>query len=274
MVCLPPVTMSSSAKLFVGRLPSDIREDELRNLFSKYGNISQLALKRNYAFLSFSEDASGQEAIRSLDGYTMGTDRIVVEPCKGPGPYSRDLGQDERECFKCKKVGHVARFCPDGGNDRFDDRRNSREYGRDVRRDDRGYPSRNDSRRDGPPGSYERRPISCFNCKKVGHKSYECSEPRNERARSRSPVPRDNYRPNYRERDDRRGGNYDRRDERREYQPRRDDRRDERREDRGRGEERIDKPVQRELSPTGWSTVPAGKDVDRVDSPQAEQAQN
>jgi RNA recognition motif-containing protein len=61
-----------SVRLFVGNLPYDATEDEIRSYFSTAGNVSNVFVpidretgkKRGFAFVEFAEAAAAQEAIR------------------------------------------------------------------------------------------------------------------------------------------------------------------------------------------------------------------
>ena len=272
-----------SSSLFIGGLPFDIREDDVTVLFKKFGEIDKFSLKKNFAFLTFVDPSCSDEAIRSLDGYTMGEDRIKVEYCKGPGAHGRSGDRnDSRECFSCGKVGHIGRFCPDATTSRYGERRDDRYTGTDRR-----YEGRRPDERKTAPGGYDRRPMTCFNCQKEGHKSYECNEPKQERdrARSRSPVPRDNYRPSYRESGPTARGGYQGRDSkdprdsgRDAYRPQRDERpRDFRPREARQSRPREERPRQapaRSPSPCGWGVGSPEKVLDRVDSKDLDQVEN
>ena len=47
---LPSRNMMGS-RIYVGKLPSDIREREIEKVFGKYGKLKEVALKGNYCFL-------------------------------------------------------------------------------------------------------------------------------------------------------------------------------------------------------------------------------
>ena len=165
-----------STRLFLGRLPDEVTEDEIRELFSKFGEITEISLKRNFGFLTFEEETAGEEAIKELDGHTLGNDQIVVQVSKPKrdndrrggdrGGYGNDRGgsYDSRavKCYNCQKEGHKSYECSEPKND----------SGRG------GYGG---DRQGGDRGGYSNRPTKCFNCQQEGHKSFECSEPKKER---------------------------------------------------------------------------------------------
>ncbi|XP_020816842.1 protein no-on-transient A-like [Drosophila serrata] len=72
---LPTIEMPAETKfsgrnrLYVGNLPSDVTNDELREMFKPYGEIDEISnLDRNYAFLKVDYHANAEKAMRALDG--------------------------------------------------------------------------------------------------------------------------------------------------------------------------------------------------------------
>nr|AGE46055.1 arginine/serine-rich splicing factor RS2Z37B transcript IV [Zea mays] len=55
-------------RLYVGRLAPRTRSRDLEYLFGKYGRIREVELKRDYAFIEFSEHRDADEARYQLDG--------------------------------------------------------------------------------------------------------------------------------------------------------------------------------------------------------------
>lgn len=85
-------------KLYVGNLPYDLPEEELRNIFSACGQVQSTRLitdrdtgrPKGFGFVEMSSDAEAQEAIQKLNGSTVGNRRIVVSEARpmekrGPG---------------------------------------------------------------------------------------------------------------------------------------------------------------------------------------------
>ena len=48
---------SHSAKIYINKLPNDIKESEIKDEFREFGKIRDIIIKRGYAFLEY-EDAS------------------------------------------------------------------------------------------------------------------------------------------------------------------------------------------------------------------------
>ncbi|PQP95157.1 serine/arginine-rich splicing factor SR34A [Prunus yedoensis var. nudiflora] len=85
-----------SRTIYVGNLPSDIRESEVEELFYKYGRIVDIELKIPprppcYSFVEFESSRDAEDAIRGRDGYNFDGCRLRVELAHGGrGPSSSD----------------------------------------------------------------------------------------------------------------------------------------------------------------------------------------
>jgi RNA recognition motif-containing protein len=103
--------------LFVGRLPSDVRQRELEDLFDKYGKILRCDIKSSYAFVEFEDSRDAEDAVKEMDGYRLSGRPIVVEWAKGKrrGGERASGGGDRDACFKCGEKGHWARECRNSG---------------------------------------------------------------------------------------------------------------------------------------------------------------
>ena len=75
-----------AVRLFVGNLPYDATEDEIRQHFSSVGNLSYVSIpldretgkKRGFAFVEFADPQQAQEAIRQFNAYVAGF-RLLLE---------------------------------------------------------------------------------------------------------------------------------------------------------------------------------------------------
>jgi len=105
-----------SARLFVGNLPFDTTEEELRELFAPVGPVLRIhfpldretSRPRGFAFVEFEESAKAQEAIQRLNGQIFRARPLVVNearargeqgpPARAPGGYgaSRSAGGPSR----------------------------------------------------------------------------------------------------------------------------------------------------------------------------------
>tara|TARA_Y100001970_G_scaffold292678_1_gene435150 strand:+ start:82163 stop:83467 length:1305 start_codon:yes stop_codon:yes gene_type:complete len=78
---------ASGIKLFIARLSYSASEDELRELFSKYGEITECSIakdkesgkSRGFAFVKFSSRKAGQKAINELNGSEVHGRKINIQ---------------------------------------------------------------------------------------------------------------------------------------------------------------------------------------------------
>jgi RNA recognition motif-containing protein len=72
-------------KIYVGNLPFNATEDEIRELFAEHGNVRSVSLitdretgrPRGFGFVEM-DDAEGNAAIRALNGHDMGGRNLKV----------------------------------------------------------------------------------------------------------------------------------------------------------------------------------------------------
>ncbi len=77
-------------KLYVGNLSFETTENEIRELFGQYGEVSEVNLitdretgrLRGFGFVELADDNAGREAIGALDGKEFGSRQIKVNEAK------------------------------------------------------------------------------------------------------------------------------------------------------------------------------------------------
>jgi hypothetical protein len=82
----PRAAAGVPCRLFVGGLSWDTTEDELREVFSKFGTITDLAIltdhstgrSRGFGFVTFENRKDGARAVEHLDGFELDGRSIVV----------------------------------------------------------------------------------------------------------------------------------------------------------------------------------------------------
>ena len=102
-------------KVHVGNLPDNCNGDSLREIFSKHGEVEDVHVIKNYAFVKMPSETAANEAIKELNGTKLLGMSITVQHAKPP-----KSGDDNKL-----------------RNNRRDSRDNNRDS-RDNRRDNRG----------------------------------------------------------------------------------------------------------------------------------------
>ena len=158
LVCLPwPILRSwflvmarSSGKVYVGELGEHASKNEIEELFDKFGKIRDIWLARNppgFGFVFYEDPRDADEAVRDLDGVTLGSRRLKVEHAK-----TRDPGVG-------RGGGRGGGYGGDRGGDRYGDRGGGRssDRGGDRYGDRGGDRYGGGGRRGGYDDSYSRR---------------------------------------------------------------------------------------------------------------------
>ena len=89
-----------SVRLFVGNLPYDATEDEIRQHFSAVGNLSYVSIpldretgrKRGFAFVEFADAQQAQEAIRQFNNQPFKGRPLAVNEARAKEPGPRPMG--------------------------------------------------------------------------------------------------------------------------------------------------------------------------------------
>ena len=82
--------------LFVGNLPYTVTEDDLGQLFTKYGQVQSVKIisdrysgrSRGFAFVELSSDEEASKAITGLNGHSLEGRNIVVKEALPKPDYS------------------------------------------------------------------------------------------------------------------------------------------------------------------------------------------
>lgn len=70
-------------KIFIGNLACNTTAEELRELFEKYGKVSECDIVKNYGFVHMNNMSEAEEAIRNLHQHELNGWHMNVEMSKG-----------------------------------------------------------------------------------------------------------------------------------------------------------------------------------------------
>ncbi|XP_072018789.1 serine/arginine-rich splicing factor 1A-like [Amphiura filiformis] len=82
---------NNDRRIYVGNLPDDVRERDVKDLFYKYGDILDVDLKANrtygspFAFIEFKDRLDAEDAVYKRDGYSFDGCKLRVEFPRGGG---------------------------------------------------------------------------------------------------------------------------------------------------------------------------------------------
>ncbi|CAL4902790.1 unnamed protein product [Urochloa decumbens] len=101
-----------NTKLYVGQISPHTRINDLEDLFSKYGRLRKVDLKRDFGFVEFSDPRDAEDARYDLDGRKFDGSRIIVEFARGvPRGPGGVRGPPPGRCYNCGMDGHWVRDC-------------------------------------------------------------------------------------------------------------------------------------------------------------------
>ncbi|NNM43607.1 MAG: RNA-binding protein [Chlamydiae bacterium] len=114
------MSQATNKKLYVGSLPYSISEDELRELFSSYGNIESVRIitdkftgqSKGFGFVEMSNEDDAQRAVEGMNGKQISGRTLIVNearpeqrrersfnssgPSAGGGRWGDDSGRPRR----------------------------------------------------------------------------------------------------------------------------------------------------------------------------------
>jgi len=101
------------SKLYVGNLPYNTTDDDLRALFEQAGAVKTASVikdretgrSKGFGFVEMGTDAEAQQAISQFNGYALGGRPLKVNPARPPEPrqngggYNRSGGDRNRSSW-------------------------------------------------------------------------------------------------------------------------------------------------------------------------------
>ena len=84
----------NTVNIYVGNLPFDAKDSDLRALFAEYGNIDSASVitdrdtgrSRGFGFVELADGEQGNRAIEKLDGHEWNGRRLTVNVAKPRSP--------------------------------------------------------------------------------------------------------------------------------------------------------------------------------------------
>ncbi|PWA14807.1 hypothetical protein CCH79_00014510 [Gambusia affinis] len=93
-----PYTVPPMVKIFVGNLPQEATEDEIKELFEEHGTVTECAIIKNFAFVHMDDRKAATKAIRTLHQHKLHGTAINVEASHGKnqGPVKLHVANVEK----------------------------------------------------------------------------------------------------------------------------------------------------------------------------------
>jgi arginine/serine-rich splicing factor 4/5/6 len=76
------------SKIYIGRLPSNVSESKIRDIFKKYGQIKKIELKNRFGFVEYYDPSEASDAVKGMDGGEIDQEKVSVEIARGPKSHS------------------------------------------------------------------------------------------------------------------------------------------------------------------------------------------
>ncbi|KAJ2779864.1 serine arginine-rich splicing factor [Coemansia javaensis] len=84
------------SRLYVGRLPRDVRERDIERLFKGYGEIRDICLLSGFGFVEFRERRDAEDVMHDFNNREFMGERLMIEPARVDRRRERYGGFDDR----------------------------------------------------------------------------------------------------------------------------------------------------------------------------------
>ena len=74
-------------------------------MFTKYGKVKNVEMKRDFAFIEYDDSHQADDAIKDMDGKRVDGHKLIVQMAVSGKKRDRGPGRDD-VCFNCGKKGH------------------------------------------------------------------------------------------------------------------------------------------------------------------------
>ncbi|KAJ2084655.1 Serine/arginine-rich splicing factor 6 [Coemansia sp. S142-1] len=80
------------SRLYVGRLPRDVRERDIERLFKGYGQIRDICLLSGFGFVEFRERRDAEDVMHDFNNREFMGERLLIEPARVDRRRERGFG--------------------------------------------------------------------------------------------------------------------------------------------------------------------------------------
>lgn len=84
-------------RLYLGKLPTDVRSEDVSKFFETAGRITDCRVMSNFGFIEFENSKDAEDAVRTFDGKNFMGNSLVVQFAKEGGRPRREHFEDRRE---------------------------------------------------------------------------------------------------------------------------------------------------------------------------------
>ncbi|KAJ1932748.1 serine arginine-rich splicing factor, partial [Kickxella alabastrina] len=70
------------SRLYVGRLPRDVRERDIERLFKDYGQIRDICLLSGFGFVEFRDRRDAEDVMHDFNNREFMGERLLIEPAR------------------------------------------------------------------------------------------------------------------------------------------------------------------------------------------------
>ena len=105
-----------SNTIFVDNLSERVKEEDLTEIFSRYGKVSKMDHKGHFAFIFFEKESDMNDAIKNMHNQLVDGKQIVVEKARGTGTKADFEGRENvrpEGLGSHRERGHINKCFPE-----------------------------------------------------------------------------------------------------------------------------------------------------------------